>query len=187
MEPAEIREEIERRKKRAVDLKLRETLWTLYSSHLKYYAENLKKDPEMIYPEIRGTLETSDSQIQFQIETIAYQIIYKEGAEDRESDWDSRRGSIYDETTTTPITLALIVGGVPVFDFEMKKTVRYTPDAPIFNEILGNVSRFIEGQWITNVGDLLQKMKAHEKEVREKRQAPKAEQKLREDMKRFGL
>ncbi len=187
MEPDEIRAEIERRRKRAIDLKLRETLWTLYNSHLRRYAEQLKKDPEMIYPEIRETLEISDAHIQFRVGENLYRVIYKEGPKERESDWGSRRRSIYDETRTTPITLALGVDEKPVFDFKMKKTARFTPDMPLSNEIMGEVTSFIEGPWVTDVAELLQKIKAHEKSVRDKRQAPELKQKLREDMKRFGF
>jgi hypothetical protein len=187
MEPDEIRAEIERRRTRAKDLKLRETLWRLYDSHLMYYAEKLKKDPEMIYPEIRETLEISDAHIQFHVGEITSRVIYKEGPEECESDWGSRRRSISDETTTTPIALALEIDEKRVFDFEMKKTVTSTPDWPLFNEFMGDVTSFIEGPWVTNVVELLQKIEAHEKSVRDKRQAPKLQEKLREDMKRFGL
>lgn len=69
----------------------------------------------------------------------------------------------------------------------MKKTVQYTPDMPLFNEYMGNVTRFIEGTWVTTIGELLQGIKEHAKSVRDKRQAPRVQQKLREDMKRFGL
>jgi len=187
MEPDEIHAEIERRRKRAIDLKLRETLWTLYYYYLSRYAEELKKDPGMVYPEIRETLAVSDAHIQFCVGETMYSVIYKEGPVQRESDWGSRRRDIYDETTTTPVTLALRADEKCVFDFKMKRTVRYTPDMPLFSEIMGDVTSFIEGPWVTDVAELLQKIKAHEKGVRDKRQAPKLEQKLREDMKRFGL
>ncbi|HXY52038.1 MAG TPA: hypothetical protein VEI01_21505 [Terriglobales bacterium] len=58
---------------------------------------------------------------------------------------------------------------------------------PFFDEYLGNVTRFIEGTWVTTIGDLQQGIREHEISVRDKRQAPKMQQKLREDMKRFGL
>ena len=187
MEPDEIRAEIERRRKRAKDLKLREILWTLYYWHLRSYADNLKKDPEMIYPEIKETLEISDAHIQFHVGEVTYMVIYKEGPEECESDWGSRRRSIYDETRTTPITLALEIDEKRVFDFEMKKTVTYTPEEPLFNEMMGNVTSFIGGPWVTDVAELLQRIEAHEKSVRDKRQAPRLQEKLREDMKRFSL
>jgi hypothetical protein len=91
MEPDDIRVEIERRRKRAIDLKMREIMWTLYKSHLKYYAEKLKKDPEMIYPEIMETLLVSDANVEFHVAENTYCVIYKEGQEERESSWGSRR------------------------------------------------------------------------------------------------
>ena len=187
MEPDEIRAEIERRRKRAIDLKLRETLWTLYKSHLNYYAEKLKNDPEMIYPEIKDTLEISESGAQFRVGQITYRVIYEEGKEKCRSDWGSRRRSGYDETRTTPITLALDIDEKRVFDFEMSRSITSTPDEPIFSESMGNVTSFIEGSWVTNIADLVQKIEAHEKSIWDKRRAPKLEEKLREDMKRFGL
>jgi len=186
MEPNEIREEIERRRKRAIDLKLRETLWTLYYWHLRSYAENLKKDPEMIYPEIREALEISDTHIQFHVGESTYTVIYKEGPVECESDW-RRHGNYDDERRTTPVTLVLKIDEKRVFEFEVKKTVTDTRDGPLFDESMGNVTSFIEGPWVTDVAELVQKMNAHKKSVRDKRQAPKLQEKLREDMKRFGL
>jgi hypothetical protein len=187
MEPDEMRAEIERRRKQAVDLKLRETLWKLYKSHLKYYAEKLKNDPEMIYPEIKDTLEISGSVVQFRVGQITYRVIYKEGPEERSSDWGSRRRSIYDETRTTPITIALNIDEKRVFDFEMKQSITSTPDEPIFREHMGSVTGFIDGSWVTGLTELLQRIEEHEKSVCDKRRAPKVEEKLLEDMKRFGL
>jgi hypothetical protein len=186
MEPDEIRVEIERRSKRAMDLKLRETLWTLYYWHLRSYAENLKKDPELIYPEIRAALEISDAHIQFHVGESTYTVIYKEGPVECESDW-RRHGNYDDERRTTPVTLVLKIDEKRVFEFEVKKTVTDTRDGPLFNEFMGDVTSFIEGPWVTNVVELLQKIEAHEKSVRDKRQAPKLQERLREDMKRFGL
>jgi len=186
MEPDEIRVEIERRRKRAIDLKLRETLWTLYYWHLRSYAENLKKDPEMIYPEIREALEISDAHIQFHLGESTYTVIYKEGPVECESDWH-RHGNYDDERRTTPVTLVLKIDEKRVFEFEVKKTVTDTRDGPLFDESMGNVASFIEGPWVKDVAELLQKMNAHKKSVRDKRQAPKLQEKLREDMKRFGL
>jgi uncharacterized protein involved in cysteine biosynthesis len=52
---------------------------------------------------------------------------------------------------------------------------------------MGNVTSFIEGPWVTDVAELVKKMEAHKKSVQDKRQAPKLQEKLRQDMKRFGL
>jgi hypothetical protein len=187
MEPDEIRAEIQRRKKRATDLKLREILWSLYNSHFRRYTEQLKKDSELVYPEIQETLEISNTHIQFCIGETTYRLVYKEGPQERESDWVPRRRGILDETTITPATLALQVDGARVFDFKIQKSVSYTPEMPIFDETMGEITSFIEGPWVTDVAELLQKIRLHEKAVWDKRQAPKLQQKLREDMKRFGL
>lgn len=175
MEPDEIRAEIERRRKRAKDLKLRETLWELYSSHLRCLADNIEKNPEIIYPEIRETLEITDAYVQFRLENVTYRVFYKQGPTLGE----------YDQKTH--IAIGLSIDEVRVFDFEFTNTVRYTPEMPLFSESMGEVTRFIEGPWINDVPNLLQKIKAHEKSIRDKREAPKILQKLRDDMKSFGL
>ena len=175
MEPDEIRAEIERRRKRAKDLKLRETLWALYNSHLKGFAENLKKDPEMIYPEIMEALEITDTYVQFRLENVTYRVFYKQGP------------TLGEQDQKTHIAIGLSIDEERVFDFEFTNTVRYTPEMPLFSESMGDVTRFIEGPWINDVPKLLQKIKAHEKSIRDKREAPKILQKLRDDMKRFGL
>lgn len=55
MEQDEIRAEIERRRQRAIELKLRETIWAIYK-HLRSYAAIFKSDPATIYPGVRETL-----------------------------------------------------------------------------------------------------------------------------------
>ena len=142
---------------------------------MRYYAENLKKDSAMIYPEIGDTLEISDAYIQFHAGKSRIRVLYNKGPE------------VGETTRRTPIALALEIDEKRVFDFKMEKTVRYTPEMPCFNETMGEVTSFIEGPWVTDVAELLQRIKAHEKNVRDKRQAPRLQQKLREDMKRFGL
>jgi hypothetical protein len=187
MEPDEIRAEIERRKKLARDLKLRETLWSLYYWNFRGYGELLGKDPELVYPEIKETLNISDKEhIQFSLKQTMYQFVYKEGpAEERES-WGSRRG-LDDEETITPATLALEVNGQRVFDFNIRKSVRYTRDAPLFNESMGEITSFIQGPWASDLTELLPKITSHKNDVRDRRQAPKVQQQLKEDMKRFGM
>ena len=53
MDETEIRAEIERRRKRAIDLKLRETVWNIYSSQFQYMDDYLKHEPGLasyLYP-----------------------------------------------------------------------------------------------------------------------------------------
>lgn len=104
----------------------------------------------------------SGGQIQFQFRGTTYRVTCKAGPEERESYSGLRRGSIFDETRTTPLTLAIGVDAELVFDFEMKKTVQYAPEWPLFNEYMGNVTRFIEGTWVTTIGELLETTGRHE-------------------------
>jgi len=184
MEAEEIRAEIERRKKRAMDLELRELLWSLYNSHLRWYPEQLKKDPAMVLPEIKETLAIADNQYRFRISEIDYRVSYKEGKPETNS-WGSR--DRFDEIVTTPMTFTLYVNEVCVFTFKMKQTIQYTREMPLFSEYMGEVQSFIEGPWVSEMPELVQKMRQHENAVRERRSAPRRAQQLREDMKRFGL
>jgi hypothetical protein len=58
---------------------------------------------------------------------------------------------------------------------------------PYFHEIMGNVKAFIEGPWVEQVSELLKAMRSYKQEIRKKKNAPREAQKLKEDMKRFGL
>lgn len=184
MEAEEIRAEIERRKKRAIDLKLRELLWKLYYSYLSRYPDHLKKDPAMILPELKATIDIADNQFRFRLGETEYKIFYTEGKCERDS-WRSRED--YEETTTTPITLTLHLNDASVFSFNMKRRVRNTLEMPLFSEHMGEVLGFIDGPWVNAIDELVQKMRQHENSVREERAAPRRAQKLREDMKNFGL
>lgn len=183
MEAEEIRAEIKRRKKRAVDLKLRELLWNLHHYHLSRYPELLKKDPAMILPELMDNLEMERNQACFRIGETHYKLSYKGKAET--DSLASRRGS--DEITTVNLTLSLCVDGSPVFTFEVMRTEQFTLEAPYFSTRMGEVLGFIEGPWVNEIGELARMMGQHERALRQKRDAPRQAQRLREDMKRFGL
>jgi hypothetical protein len=51
MNPEEIRAEIDRRKKLAIEMKLSNKVWSLYNSNFQHIDDKLKKDPELILPE----------------------------------------------------------------------------------------------------------------------------------------
>ena len=149
---------------------------------LKYFPEKLRKDPEMVYPEIKDSLEFSDTDFKFLLGGSAYRLIYKEGKSETD-DWGSRSN----RTTTTHITIALEVDEKCVFDFKMRKTVTDTHDMPLFHETMGEIVGFIEGPWVTAIPELMEKIKSYEGDLRAKRRAPQEHNRLQEDMKRFGL
>ena len=184
MDQNEIANEIARRKQRAKDLKLRELLWKLYGSFFQYYSHTLEKDPDTIHPEIRESLSIERGSHRFTFGGTKYELICKEGKVERDS-YGSR--SWEDEIETTPLTLSLSVNGDRVFEFEMRKTVQYTRDAPLFHEYMGEVTAFIEGPWIEVLPNMVEALTQHRKAAWDRQNAPRGEQKLKEDMKHFGL
>ena len=180
MNDDEIRAEIERRRKRAVDLKLLETLWSLYSSEFKYLDDYLAKEPDSVLPEIRSSIQRSTNISEFTFMNESFGLECVEGPVDRE-------GRGFDETRTTPLKLSLTIGCKCVFEFEMKQRVTYTPDMPLFHESMGRVTAFIEGPWVEQISELLRQMKNYRREYLKRKNAPKEAQKLKSDMSRFGL
>jgi hypothetical protein len=191
MEPDEIRAEIERRKKRARDLNLRETLWDLYYRRFSRYPKLLEEDPPIVYPEVKETFSLSvlpSTQlfpkgilVQFRMGPKAYQILYKEAPGQHREQWGSSRG--LPEETITPATLALTVDGEQVLNFKVRRSVRDEEWGPVFSDGIGEITTFIDGAWTVELTELLQKIKLHEKAIWEQRQVPK----LKEQMKQFGL
>jgi len=181
MNADEIRAEIERRKKRASDLKLREVLWNLYDGHLSRYREWLLKDPTLVHPEVKEALEISDGSINFKMGTAAYRISYKEGQPEGNEPWWSDRD--FEEETITPATLSLAVDGEPVFEFNIRRSTRALRSGPVWEDTMGEISRFTEGGWTVELAVLLQKVRFHEKTIRDQRELPALQQR----MKQFGL
>ncbi|HEU5351737.1 MAG TPA: hypothetical protein VFU55_09075 [Terracidiphilus sp.] len=180
MDDAEIRAEIERRRKRAVELKLRETMWDLYSSQFKYIDDYLKKEPDTILPEIKDSLTRFGGSSSFRFAGIDYTITCLEGG--REKD-----GRGYDSTETTHMTISLVVAGKRTFEFNMRQSVTYGRDMPYFNESMGTVTAFIEGTWVEQIRKLLDDMRGFKKDAWKKRNAPREAQRLKDDIERFGL
>jgi len=193
MKPDEIRSEIERRRQRAKDLGLREKMWGLYYGKLGTYADKLQNDPDLILPEIRDGLEVSGKEnIKFCFNGVWYRLAYIEKSRSSDSDYSVGRRRRFGGTQTTNCGIAFDVitdncEDSRVFDFDFCRTVEDTPDMPIFRESMGEVNAFIDGQWVVVVAELSDLIAAHERRIRERRNAPKTEAKLKEDMKRFGL
>lgn len=180
MDEAEVWAEIDRRRKRAVQLGLRETVWDLYYSQFQSIDEHLKKEPETILPEVKHSLRRSGNESEFRFNNSNYALLCLPGRVE-----GCGRG--FGSTETTPMTISLSVEGKRVFEFELKKSVTYGEDMPYFHESMGSVKAFIEGPWVGQVSELLKAMRFYRQEIWRKRNAPREAQKLKEDMKRFGL
>lgn len=180
MDEAEIRAEIERRRKRAIDLKLRETVWNLSYGHFQSIDDHLRKEPAAILPEIRNSLRRSGALSEFDFMNSHFGLKCAQGKGESE-------GRGFDKTDTTEMTLTLSVEGKCVFEFEVRKSVTYGEDMPYFSETMGRVKAFIEGHWVDQIAELLRAMNAFRQEFWKKKNAPREAQKLKQDMKSFGL
>jgi hypothetical protein len=180
MEPDVIRAEIERRKKRAMDLRIREVLWSLYHSHLSHYEAFVHEDPELLCPDVRESIKISDKCVEFPLRQSVYRIVYTEGPKIRHETLG--RGELLAESIV-PAILDLSVDDQRVFKFEIRRSTRYLEDGPVWNDDMGDISWFIEGPWVQELPELLKRISAHEKSVRDRRSIPK----LEAMKKRFGL
>jgi len=176
--------EIARRKQVAKDLKLRELVWQLYSSHFKYHSSNVSKEPDSILPSLKETLTIKGDSHSFGIGGARYEIVYKEGKEEREGR-GFRRGD--EETVTTQMQFSVNYEGDLVFEFKMTKSVTYAEDAPLFNEYMGDVTAFIEGPWVSDFTAFVQELDQYGREYWTKRNAEKQAQKAQSERKRFGV
>jgi hypothetical protein len=182
MEPDEVRAEIERRKKRAADLQIREILMSLYNSHLARYESWIREDSELVYPGISDTVQFSGKDIQFSLGKTVYRLTYKEGPAPKSERIHGGYGEFFEEKIV-PATLGLRVDEQRVFKFEMSRCTTYTQNRPFWKDSLGEVTRFIDGMWVLEITDLLENIRTHEQGIREKRDGPR----LEALKKRFGL
>jgi hypothetical protein len=179
MTPEEIRAEVERRKDRARDLKIRETLWDLQKS-FRSYKHWLRDGPQFAKRIVYPGIELSDDAVQFSPGQMPYELIYRKG-EASSKDYGGT------ECTTTRSTLTLKLNHDSVFEFGVVETAEYFRDAPAFNERVGEITRFIEGPWVTEIADFVQKVNAHAQGAWKERNAPRAAREAEELRKRFGL
>jgi hypothetical protein len=184
MNTDEIRAEIERRKQRARDLRLREMLWRLYE-HLRRYEKLLVEDPQIVHPELRDTLQISsrrsiadldcsNADIQLRTGVTSYKLSYKEKRTSFSEDG---------ETRTTHATLTLEADGARVLKFEIERSTTTGYCGPVWRDSMGEITRFIDGAWVGQVVELLQKIQLYERAVRDERELPA----LKQQAKRFGL
>jgi hypothetical protein len=184
MDTDELAKEIARRKQAARDLKLRELVWKLYGSYFQYHSQNMSREPGSIHPALKESLSIKDNHYSFTIAGVQFEIVYKQGKEEREGRGFRRRE---DETVTTPMQFSLEREGDLVFEFKMTKTVTYAEDAPLFSEHLGEITAFIEGPWVADFTSFVHEVDQYRRQYWENRNAEKREQKAKSERKRFGL
>ncbi len=181
MTPEEIRAEVERRRQHARDLKVREVLWYLEKS-FRSYRVWLRDDPQFAKRLIYLGIELADNETQFSLGQAPAKLIY---AEDKgKSSWQD-----YDDEdiVTTYGTVLLKLNDKNVFEFEVAETSKALRDGPCITESVDEITRFIEGPWVTEIAEFAQKVKAHEQSAWKERNAPREAQQAEELRKRFGL
>jgi len=179
MTPEEIRAEVERRKDRARDLKIRETLWDLQKS-FRSYKHWLRDDPQFAKRIVYPGVELSDDEARFSLGQTAYKLVYCKGKA-------SSKDYGGTECTTTRSTLTLKLDDDSVFEFEVVETAEYFRDFPAFNERLGETSRFTEGPWVAEIAEFVQNVNAHVQSAWKERNAPREAREAEELRNRFGL
>lgn len=176
MKLSDVRSEVERRKERAEELGIRETLFSLYFSHLCKYREWVRSDPEMIFPEFSKIDVNSEKQAQFFFGNSAFELTHKKEPVQRSEEED-----------TEFATLGLRVGGDRVFKFEIQRRTLYRREGPLTVERIGEITRFIEGPWVKELSELLEKIETYEAMIRKFRNAPQEAREIEQLRRRFGI
>lgn len=188
--PEDVRAEVARKIQRAKDLKLRETLWDLKKSfdHVRTYTQRthlldkefLEADPsfgaKLTYPGV----ELLQDGARFLLGLSNCELRYKE-----EKRSDDSFGKIDFETSDCVLTLKS--NEQSVFQFKVTETTEYGPDMPSFHNSLGEVVRFIEGPWTSEVTDFAEKVQEHIKVVWKERNAPREAKEIEDLRRRFGI
>ncbi|MGC1201973.1 MAG: hypothetical protein WA879_10530 [Candidatus Acidiferrales bacterium] len=115
MEPDEIRAEVQRRKKRAEDLGIREVVRGLIK-HRDHYQAWLRDDPQFAARVLHPDIILSDDEVRFSIGPTAFQLKHREEPVSR--DYDDRGDSPWERSRET---LKLRVNGQKVFEFNIEK------------------------------------------------------------------
>jgi hypothetical protein len=183
MEPDEIRAEVQRRKKRAEDLGIREVLRTLIK-HRNHYKAWLKDDPQFAARLICPDIILSGSEIQFSIGPATYQLMNDEGRVSGDYGLDSRGDNRSDHSRET---VTLKVNSEEVFEFTVNKSTEWGQFEPVFYEHFGEIFRFIEGPWVTEITEFVLKAQAHSASAWRERNAPREAEEAEGLKKRFGL
>jgi hypothetical protein len=174
-EPDAIYAEVERRKKRAEELRVREIAWSLYHHRLEWYPEQFKQKSEMIFPSVTDAIQPERGQTQIEIVTRKLLFAYTE------------RGSYADYTNSVG-TLALCVNDQQVLEFDIWiELPKQEYDETVYT--VSTIHAFIEGPWITELKELLAQIESHEKTTSEalRKKAREDPGTLEDLKKKFGI
>jgi hypothetical protein len=181
MDADAIHREVERRLKLVETLHLRETVWALFSGHIKNYPGWRKKDPEYMCPLVADATQVTKNEVQFSLGNEKWLFLYYEGASSRHS---------YEENQSEIVgTLALRVNDQLVFEFDIERTTYFGKFDCSTSEHFRTANVFIEGPWTEELQLLLPAIEQHEMAVREARAKKRREdpELLADLKKRFGL
>ena len=176
MEPDAIYAEVDRRKKRAEELGIREIVWSLYHHRLEWYPDWFKRKSEMIFPKVKDALQPEEGQTQIEIESHKLLFAYSE------------RGSYLDDYGSNVGTLALRVNDQRVLEFDVWiELPKKEYDDTVYS--VSTIHAFIEGPWVGELRELLAEIESHEKKTSEalQKRGREAPQTLEDLKKRFGL
>jgi hypothetical protein len=181
MELDEIRAEVQRRKKRAEDLGIREVVRGLIQ-HRNHYRAWLRDDPQfaarLLYPDII----LSGDEVRFSIGPTRFQLNHNEVPVS--SDSNDRRDRQWDRSRET---LKLMANDENVLEFNVEKDTEWGQFGPSSHEHFGEIIRFIEGPWVAEVTELFRKAKAQSDTAWKERNAPKEAKEIEDLKKRFGI
>jgi hypothetical protein len=130
-------------------LRIREILWSLYGN-FSVYRTWLREDPDLIYPQVVGTLEFADHQTQFSWGQSTFHIVYKEQPASGTYEERTAPGAFMPDDIVRG-TLGLMVDGQRVFKFEWCKRTEYHDSGPLFDERLGEITRLMGDLGLPNL------------------------------------
>jgi len=190
MTPEDVRAEVARKIQRAMDSKLRETLWELKKSfdHVRVYTQRtdlldkkfLEADPSFAAKLTYPGVELLQDGARFALGVGNCELRYKEEKQSHDN-----FGEIDFKTSDCVLTLKL--NEQSVFEFKVAETTEYGPEMPSFHTSLGEVVRFIEGPWLSEISDFAEKVEEHIKVVWKVRNAPREAKEIEDLRRRFGI
>ena len=177
MDADAVHQEVKRRIVRAEDLKIKETVWSLYQNSFRLYPAWAKNCAEYIFPSVTEPAIVAPGKVQLTINGAKYLFSYNE-----------RDDPVPDHTENRIGSLSLYLDDRLVLEFEINITLPYEWYDKRKYELWG-IGAFVEGPWVIELQALLPQVKNHEQTVREERRKRDREdpKKLADLKSRFGL